>query len=240
MNKFFSLICLSAVATSLLLVVGCSSKKNEPSPVPVADFTFKTLVTIPPADVDFTNISKNATSYKWDFGDNTTSVIASPKHTYTKAGTYIVKLTATGPGGSSQAEDQIDIGAKKMIINALIIDSAVQVANPSYFYATIDIEQKTITMGDYYLPLSPTPYYPTGSWYNIKQSVSLQSDVVIKLFYKLPGGNTSYPVGGNGPNTFRFKPSELVRNNAIYPDLVAFANGSGATQNKISLTLSWE
>lgn len=38
-------------------------------------------------------------SYLWDFGDGTTSVDPNPVHTYTKEGTYAVKLTVTDNSG---------------------------------------------------------------------------------------------------------------------------------------------
>ncbi len=38
-------------------------------------------------------------SYLWDFGDNQTSNVADPNHTYTQAGDYTVTLTVTDNGG---------------------------------------------------------------------------------------------------------------------------------------------
>lgn len=50
-----------------------------------------------PAEVSFRNLSNyNAITYVWDFGDGDTSSQRNPVHTYNKAGTYTVKLTATG------------------------------------------------------------------------------------------------------------------------------------------------
>jgi uncharacterized repeat protein (TIGR01451 family) len=45
--------------------------------------------------VTFTNLSRNATAYQWDFGDGSTSVLPNPTHTYTATGTYTVVLTAS-------------------------------------------------------------------------------------------------------------------------------------------------
>jgi len=49
-----------------------------------------------PLDVDFTSVSPGAQDYKWDFGDNTSSILANPEHTFTNEGTadtaYQVKL----------------------------------------------------------------------------------------------------------------------------------------------------
>ena len=51
-----------------------------------------------PLTVSFTDTSAGIpTSWKWDFGDTTSSTVQNPVHTYTKAGTFTVKLT---PGNS--------------------------------------------------------------------------------------------------------------------------------------------
>jgi YD repeat-containing protein len=50
--------------------------------------------------VTFTNLSQDATSYDWAFGDGETSAEQDPVHVYGTAGAYTVTLTATGPGGS--------------------------------------------------------------------------------------------------------------------------------------------
>jgi Zn-dependent metalloprotease/uncharacterized membrane protein len=41
------------------------------------------------------NSSTNATTYSWDFGDNSTSTQATPSHTYSMPGTYTVTLVAS-------------------------------------------------------------------------------------------------------------------------------------------------
>ena len=40
------------------------------------------------------NASNNATQYSWDFGDNTSSTLSTPTHTYSNPGTYPVTLVA--------------------------------------------------------------------------------------------------------------------------------------------------
>ena len=49
-----------------------------------------------PASVQFTNGSLNASGYAWEFGDGTTSLAASPQHTYSAPGSYTVRLVANG------------------------------------------------------------------------------------------------------------------------------------------------
>ena len=48
----------------------------------------------------FTNVSNNAITYEWMFGDGNMSIEENPTHTYTTAGTYTVTLTATNDCGS--------------------------------------------------------------------------------------------------------------------------------------------
>ena len=49
-----------------------------------------------PLTVQFSNTSVNANSYKWYFGDGSTSTDANPSHIYTANGNYDVKLVAYG------------------------------------------------------------------------------------------------------------------------------------------------
>jgi PKD repeat protein len=56
---------------------------------------------VAPVTVNFTNYSTgNLTSRSWDFGDGGNSIVDSPSHTYTTAGSYPVTLTVTSAGGS--------------------------------------------------------------------------------------------------------------------------------------------
>jgi len=79
---------------------------SAPVIIPVADFTIKTT----DLTVAFTNASSNATSYAWDFGDGTaTSTDENPTYTYTEAGTYTVKLTATSDHGSNEITKEVTV-----------------------------------------------------------------------------------------------------------------------------------
>ncbi len=49
-----------------------------------------------PASVDFSNLSSNAGTYVWDFGDGDTSHAANPTHIYAAYGHYTVTLIADG------------------------------------------------------------------------------------------------------------------------------------------------
>jgi PGF-pre-PGF domain-containing protein len=60
--------------------------------LPVADFRASTTQGYAPLDVQLTDLSQNAISRIWDFGDGTNSTEQNPKHTYSKAGNYTVNF----------------------------------------------------------------------------------------------------------------------------------------------------
>jgi PKD repeat protein len=76
-----------------------------PDPQPAPDFSFE----INDKTVTFTNKSKYATSYAWDFGDGSTSTAESPVHTYSSGGVYTVKLTASNSQGSKVKSADVSI-----------------------------------------------------------------------------------------------------------------------------------
>src|SRR5690606_26655418 len=58
-----------------------------------AQFTATPTVGCEPLEVVFTNQSKPASTYYWDFGDGTTDTARNPTHIFEKKGQYMVKLT---------------------------------------------------------------------------------------------------------------------------------------------------
>ncbi len=56
--------------------------------------------------VQFFNMSQNATSFQWDFGDGNTSTDMAPTHTYTSNGTYTITLIVSNPCGFSDTFTQ--------------------------------------------------------------------------------------------------------------------------------------
>ena len=60
-------------------------------PLPVSNFTY----TVDDLTFNFTNTSLNADTYFWEFGDGAESTETNPTYSYSEAGMYVVKLTAT-------------------------------------------------------------------------------------------------------------------------------------------------
>ena len=67
---------------------------------PVANFWGSPKSGSAPLNVAFTDISTGTpTAWNWSFGDGTSSKVKSPKHTYSVAGNYTVKLTVSNKAG---------------------------------------------------------------------------------------------------------------------------------------------
>lgn len=78
---------------------------------PSALFSLSDSVTnCPPLIVKFTDLSKNAVAWRWDFGDSTYSTEKNPVHFYNFAGKYNITLTITSRGGcTSIFQNKVDI-----------------------------------------------------------------------------------------------------------------------------------
>lgn len=95
---------------------GTNDEGNEQTAELTADFTFAAEGTT----VQFTNASKGATAYLWNFGDENTSTEENPEHTYDAAGTYTVKLTVQDAAGTAKSvEKEVSVaGAVKAYFSA--------------------------------------------------------------------------------------------------------------------------
>ncbi|MGE8554187.1 MAG: PKD domain-containing protein [Chryseobacterium jejuense] len=60
--------------------------------------------------IKFTNKTKNATTYVWDFGDGTISTLENPEHTYNAPGDYLVKLTSNSCSSNTTKTKQVTVG----------------------------------------------------------------------------------------------------------------------------------
>lgn len=83
--------------TKTVVVVGAA-----PPEAPNANFAWTPSTPKLGDQIQFTDTSTGTpTAWAWAFGDGGTSALQNPKHTYSMAGTYGVKLTATNAGGST-------------------------------------------------------------------------------------------------------------------------------------------
>ncbi|MFD2785212.1 GEVED domain-containing protein [Hymenobacter rubripertinctus] len=69
---------------------------------PTPEFTSDYVAGSCQTGIRFTDLSQNGpTSWRWDFGDGTTSTLQNPTHTYATTGTYTVALAATNAYGTA-------------------------------------------------------------------------------------------------------------------------------------------
>jgi len=68
--------------------------------LPAANFSSNLTSGYAPLSVQFTDFSKNADGWKWDFGDGSDSTKQNPTHTYSRAGNYNVTLTVNNTNGT--------------------------------------------------------------------------------------------------------------------------------------------
>jgi alkaline phosphatase len=72
---------------------------------PAADFTVEQRTGAAPLTAVFTDTSSGPpSSWRWSFGDGTTSRAANPVHTYRTPGTYTVRLTVENVAGTDRIE----------------------------------------------------------------------------------------------------------------------------------------
>lgn len=79
----------------MLLCAASACKKDDTKPAPLVVYTIE----VEGNQVTFNNTTTGATSWKWDFGDGTTSTDQSPVHTYKGKGKYVPTLYATSEDG---------------------------------------------------------------------------------------------------------------------------------------------
>ncbi|MDB5152679.1 MAG: Carbohydrate binding family 6 [Mucilaginibacter sp.] len=99
------------------LLSNCHKKNDSPQPVnpkPIANFSYSIISNgTLPCTVKFTDSSKYADTYKWDFGDGNSSTIQSPSNIYNSAKTYNVKLVVSNSFGKDSITKQIIITLNK-------------------------------------------------------------------------------------------------------------------------------
>ena len=75
----------------------------------IASFSFEVSPDPDDLTVIFESTSLNADSFRWEFGDGTSSRRENPIHTYAKAGTYTVTLTASNDFSSDTASEFVTV-----------------------------------------------------------------------------------------------------------------------------------
>ncbi len=157
--------------TSLATVVnGIRIQNQAPTPIPsatpniprpIAAFTQDHTTGQAPLVVRFINQSSgNITNFAWAFGDGGSSAEANPVYTFRSPGVFYVTLQVTGPGGSSNVTQQINVQSPSAPVAAFTQDKTsgpspltVKFTNQS----TGIIASYNWTFGDGTTSLDPNP-----------------------------------------------------------------------------------
>ncbi|MBA3873384.1 MAG: PKD domain-containing protein, partial [Anaerolineae bacterium] len=157
--------------TSLATVVnGIRIQNQAPTPIPsatpniprpIAAFTEDHTTGQAPLVIRFINQSSgNITNFLWSFGDGGSSSEANPVYTFRAPGVFYVTLKVTGPGGSSNVTQQINVQSPSAPVAAFTQDTTsgsspltVKFTNQS----TGIITSYNWTFGDGTTSLDPNP-----------------------------------------------------------------------------------
>nr|WP_321416630.1 alpha/beta fold hydrolase [uncultured Methanomethylovorans sp.] len=152
---------------------------------PVANFTTNVTTGFAPLTVQFTDLSTNAISWKWDFGDGTSSTEQDPVHIYTKEGSYTVSLNSSNSIGYSTKQTTIAVKSNSVSTSTAsyspTYDNRLRSGSPTSVLSTttyLDIGRSSATVRDLLLfdlssykttdtiskaTLSLYWYYPAGA-----------------------------------------------------------------------------
>jgi PKD repeat protein len=173
----------------VLSIYGCTndetSDTKETKP-PIADFSYTSVVNSLTTDVTFSNRSKNAYSYIWNFGDGTFGSDENAKHTYTKGGTYSVVLMAVGENSITDRMTKSVVIQKPNPVAGFEFLTSNEAAptNVTFVNSTTDAETYSWDFGDGQTSTLENPYhlYTEGGVYKAKlvasDSKGKQSQVI--------------------------------------------------------------
>ncbi len=102
-----------------ILIDEVSLQESTFAPAAVADFFSDATEGDAPLTVFFTDLSENATSWAWDFGDGGTSTDQNPSYTYTDPGVYTVTLVASNEANADTLE----------VVDLITVNEVISVAN---------------------------------------------------------------------------------------------------------------
>lgn len=128
---------------SLVTFASCKKESQIGFTAPDPYFTYDESYAFVDEEITFKNLSENATTYEWDFGDGNTSSEENPIHTYVKEGEYTLTLVAAGEGGEVKEKSTIVIKKQTVQGNWILLEAiydGVKLDNASGFFNITDEE----------------------------------------------------------------------------------------------------
>lgn len=157
-RRFFSILLLflgvgsvgAAMVGILRINQASKSTKTETVDPPTADFSFEQPEDCGSAPIQFTDKSTGTQlTYLWDFGDGTTSTLASPEHAFTAAvgngtKTFDVTLTVTDSLGVTDSKTS-QITVKQVPSTSVVSDRSDTDFDSLPFFIVCDNEESNFT-----------------------------------------------------------------------------------------------
>lgn len=121
---------------------------------PFANFSSNITEGYAPLSVQFKDFSKNATEWKWDFGDGANSTDVNPLHIYSNDGTYNVTLTAKNIVGNNTTtkysyiavdSSQVVCPVCKMVIDKSTAEFKSKYKGKTYYFCSLLTVRKNST-----------------------------------------------------------------------------------------------
>ncbi len=145
------------------------SELNVPTPIlPTANFSSNITSGYAPISIQFTDLSKNSTSRIWSFGDSSNSTQKNPKHIYSTAGNYTVKLTVSNANGTDSKTRYINV---RMTLQKSVVNFS---SNVTTGYAPLSVAFTDKSTGK---PVSWTWRFGDGTSSTIKNPAHAYSKV---------------------------------------------------------------
>jgi PKD repeat protein len=127
--------------------------------------------------VRFTDLSKNAVQWNWDFRDGTYSGLPNPTHTFSVAGTYTVNLTVSNANGTNSKNASITVLVQPVLPVANFSSNFTQGYAPLSVQFT-DLSSNTVQWnwnfgdGTYSALPNPTHTYSAAGKYTVNLRVT--------------------------------------------------------------------
>ncbi len=153
-------------------------------PRPTAGFTGSNNIACKaPLTVAFTNSSDPGATYKWNFGDGTTSTVKNPSHTYTTGGNKTVTLVVTNASGCTDSivkKDFVKIAPPEIsLLKGLMVKGCIPlVVKPvAEFTDSIPVASYLWNFGDGTTSTEATPShtYTTPGSFTVRLKITTES-----------------------------------------------------------------
>ncbi len=218
---FIILISMILLSATALAAPQTNSNAVNHIKAPVAAFSAHPTSGYAPLKVAFNDKSTGPhNSYKWSFGDGTSSTAKNPVHKYTKAGNYTVSLRVSNAAGNSTTTKSNYIVAKTLKAPIAAFSAHPAAGTAPLKVAFIDKSTGVHTSwkwnfgdGTYSKEKNPVHKYTKAGNYTVSLTVSnaagnntaTKSNFIAVTALKAPVANFSaYPTSGKAPMKVSF------------------------------------